>query len=222
MYIFSNFQKLTRIVLWLSKNQHDISNLLCSKNLYRNSRVGEEPNSHNREVWSWKMKQPPAILGKSLTALNPTSSQRYTVPSFLLINLHDFARSFHQHIQKFILHLAQTSFYIWTGLKLLETASAPGHIPTVSPSLTSSRLPTQLSWVHTTCPKKPLIRGLVSGDHSGRSGFRNSHISPQVPIYLWWLVTHHPSTWWFQSAANILFSHSVGGWFWLRQSSGHN
>lgn len=122
------------------------------------------------------MKQPPAILGRSFAALNTASSWRYTVPSFPLMNLHDFVRSFHQDMQKFTLHLAQTSFYIWTGLKLLD----------------------------------------------GRSGFRNSHISPQVPIYLWWLLTHHPSTWWFQSATNILFSHSVGGWFWLRQSSGQS
>ena len=130
--------------------------VLCSKNLYRNSTVGEEPNSDNREVWSWKMKQPPAILGRSLVALNTASSRRYTVPSFLLMNLHDFARSFHQNIQKFTLHLAQTSFYIWTGLKLLEKSVKMHQHQAIC--LQSAHLSPVHIFQHSSAGCKPLVQ----------------------------------------------------------------
>lgn len=50
LYIFRNFPKLTRIVLWLSKSQHIFPNVLCNINFYRSSRVDEELNSQNRGV----------------------------------------------------------------------------------------------------------------------------------------------------------------------------
>lgn len=89
-YIFRNFQKLMRIALWFSKSRHVISNVLCSTNLYRNSREGKEPNSNNRKVWPFKIKWTASSHPWKVPCLLITASfSRSIIPIIPLMNFPD-------------------------------------------------------------------------------------------------------------------------------------